>query len=125
MNAELKLHVAGKGRAKITLSLPADKARVFFEAIRSLLPLAGLEELPINSEGEKLISASEVFPDASPAKALRGLRVKEDITQAQLAERLGISQNKVSEMESGKRNISTKMAKKIGERFEIPYKIFL
>ena len=70
-------------------------------------------------------SAEEIFPDGSPAMALRGLRGKEDITQAELAARLGISQNMVSEMESGKRNISLKMAKRIGEKFKISYKCFL
>ena len=67
----------------------------------------------------------EVFPDGSPAMALRGLRGKEDITQAELAARLGISQNMVSDMESGKRNISLKMATRIGEEFKISYKCFL
>jgi DNA-binding XRE family transcriptional regulator len=76
-------------------------------------------------EGEAIFSSEEVFPDGSPAMALRGLRGKEDITQAELAARLGISQNMVSDMESGKRNISLKMAKRIGEEFKIPYKCFL
>jgi len=31
----------------------------------------------------------------------------------------------VSDMESGKRNISLKMAKRIGEEFKISYKCFL
>ncbi len=53
---------------------------------------------------------------------LRGLRVKEDITQVELAEKLGISQNMVSDMEA--ESISLKMAKRIGETFNIPYKVF-
>ena len=74
---------------------------------------------------EKWVSADEVFPDGSPAMALRGLRGKEDITQAELAARLGISQNMVSDMESGKRPISTKMAKRLGEEFGLSYRCFL
>ena len=73
----------------------------------------------------RCFSSEEAFPDGSPAMALRGLRGKEDITQVELAARLGISQNMVSDMESGKRNISLKMAKRIGEEFKIPYKCFL
>jgi len=57
--------------------------------------------------------------------ALRGLRVKEDITQAELAERLGISQNMVSSMESGKRSITAKMAKRIEKEYGVTYKAFL
>jgi len=79
----------------------------------------------VNEEGEELFSSEEVFPDGSPAMALRGLRGKEDITQEELAARLGISQNMVSDMESGKRNISLKMAKRIGEAFKISYRCFV
>jgi transcriptional regulator with XRE-family HTH domain len=57
--------------------------------------------------------------------ALRGLRGREDLTQAEFAERIGVSQNAISEMESGKRPISTKMAKRFGEVFNISYKVFL
>ena len=125
MNAEVRLVSGGDGRMEINLSIPAAKARVILDAISGMLPMAGLKVRRINSEGEEVVSASEVFADASPAKALRGLRVKEDITQVELAEKLGISQNMVSDMESGKRNISLKMAKRIGETFNIPYKAFL
>ena len=52
----------------------------------------------------------EVFPDAHPGKIVRGFRVREDITQEELAHRLGISQACVSEIESGKRPISHDMA---------------
>lgn len=125
MNAEVRLLSGGEGRMEINLSIPAAKARVILDAISGILPMAGLKVRRINSEGEEVVSSAEVFPDASPAKALRGLRVKEDITQAELAEKLAISQNMVSDMESGKRNISLKMAKRIGETFNLPYKIFL
>jgi DNA-binding XRE family transcriptional regulator len=95
------------------------------DAIRGVLSLTGHKVRRINDEGEELFSAKEVFPDGSPAMALRGLRGKEDITQAELAARLGISQNMISEMESGKRPITIKMAQRIGAEFKIAYKVFL
>ncbi len=70
-------------------------------------------------------SADEVFPDACPAMALRGFRGKMEWTQQELATRLGVSQHAISAMESGKRPISTKMVKRIGETFNMPYQIFL
>ncbi|MDR2892932.1 MAG: helix-turn-helix domain-containing protein [Deltaproteobacteria bacterium] len=126
MNAELRL-VPGLegGRTEINLSIPSAKARLVFNALRGILPMAGLKVRRVNEEGEELFTSEEVFPDGSPAMALCGLRGKEDITQTELATRLGISQNMVSDMESGKRNISLKMAKRIGEEFKIPYKCFL
>ena len=125
MNAEVRLLPSHEGRTEINLSIPTAKARVVFEALRGILPMAGLKVRRVNEDGEELFSSAEVFPDGSPAMALRGLRGKEDITQAELAARLGISQNMVSDMESGKRNISTNMAKRLAEEFKVPYKAFL
>jgi DNA-binding XRE family transcriptional regulator len=125
MNAEVRLIHGQIGRTEINLSVPSAKTRVILDALRGILPMAGLKMRRVNEEGEELFTSAEVFPDGTPAMALRGLRGKEDITQAELAARLGISQNMVSDMESGKRNISVKMAKRIGEEFKIAYKCFL
>lgn len=125
MQAEMRLHSDGEGQAVISLSVPASKATTVADAIKSVLTLAGHKVTRVNAEGEELVSAAEVFPDASPAKALRGLRSKEDLTQEELAGKLGISQNMVSDMESGKRAISLKMAKRIAEAFNVPYKLFV
>lgn len=134
MQAELRFHPGEAGQAVlnvkegqevISLTVPTGKARAVADAIRSVLSLAGHKVRRMSADGEEVISADEVFPDANPAMMLRGLRGKEGITQAELAERLGISQNMVSDMESGKRNISVKMAKRISEAFHVPYKLFL
>jgi plasmid maintenance system antidote protein VapI len=95
------------------------------DVIDGVLKLAGHTVRQINEDGEELYSAAEVFPEAHPGMALRGLRVKEDITQKELAERLGIKQHRVSEMEKGVRSISVDMAKRIGEAYNVSYKVFL
>ncbi len=125
MLAEMKLRSDEEGRGVIQLTVPPASIMKVAEVIRGVLTLAGHKVRRLNEEGEEWVTAEEVFPDASPAMALRGLRGKEDITQAELAARLGVSQNAISEMESGKRPISTKMAKRLGEEFNLPYKIFL
>jgi DNA-binding XRE family transcriptional regulator len=125
MNAELRLLQNEEGRTEICLSIPSAKSRAIVDAIRGILPLAGLKVRRINEEGDEVFSAKEVFPDGSPAMLLRGLRGKEGLTQAEMAARLGVSQNMVSDMESGRRPISLKMAKRIGEEFRTPYKGFL
>jgi predicted transcriptional regulator len=114
-----------EGQEVISLSVPAGKARTVADIIKGVLTLSGHKVRRINSEGEEVVSAAEAFPDAGPGKALRGLRVKEDITQLELAERLGVTQTMISEMESGRRAISLKMAKRIGEAFKVPYKLFV
>ncbi len=122
----------------ISLEVPTSLANFVISAIRGIFALAGHEISNYNeidfeeiakevekSKHEKGIPASEVFLDESPATLLRGLRGKEDITQIELAEKLGITQTMVSDMESGKRAISIKMAKRIEEVFNVSYKIFL
>jgi transcriptional regulator with XRE-family HTH domain len=74
---------------------------------------------------DRLYSVKEVFPDFGPAKLLRGFRGLEELTQKELAEKLGITQSRLSEMESGKRPISRKMAKKIGKLAKLPAKVFI
>ncbi len=125
MLAEMMLRSDEEGRGVIQLTVPSANTIKVAEAIRGVLSLAGHKVRRVNSEGEEVVSADEVFPDGCPAMALRGLRGKEDLTQAELAARLGVSQNAISEMESGKRPISTKMAKRLGEEFNLPYKVFL
>lgn len=125
MTTEMRLNSTADGMAEICLILPASEAVKAAEAIGSLLRFAGHDVHRIDAEGERLYTVEEVFPDASPAKILRGLRGKEDLTQAEFAERLGVAQHHVSEMENGKRGITLDMAKRIGETFNVPYKIFL
>ncbi len=125
MRTEIKLCPNEEGRGVIQLTVPASITMKVAEAIRGLLMLSGHEVRRINEAGDEWVTAEEVFPDGCPAMALRGLRTREDITQAEMAARIGVSQNAISEMESGKRPISINMAKRLSREFDIPYKVFL
>jgi DNA-binding XRE family transcriptional regulator len=125
MTIEISLHSAKNDKAVIHVQLPAEDAGSTAEAIRHLLTFSGKDVLWLNDEGERLLSVEEVFPDMSPARVLRGLRGKEELTQGEFAKRVAISQHHVSEMETGKRSITIEMAKRIGEAFNMSYKVFL
>lgn len=125
MNAELRVSPGHSGHMEINLSIPAGKVNAVVDAIGGILPLAGLKMRRINEEGEELFTSEEVFPDGSPAMALRGFRGKMEWTQQELATKLGTTQNCISDMESGKRPISKAMAVRIGKIFAISYKAFL
>jgi len=125
MSVEMTLQTIENDLAVINVQLPAKDAGKTAEAIRHLLAFGGHDVLWLNNAGERLLSVEEVFPDMSPAKVLRGLRGKEELTQAEFAERIGISQHHVSEMETGKRSITLDMAKRIGKVFSVSYKVFL
>jgi DNA-binding XRE family transcriptional regulator len=120
----MKMQTTG-ALTEISLTVPTEDARRLYNAINSILELAKSVERPRNEEGEELFTVDEVFPERHPGMLLRGLRTKEGITQAELAKSLGIKQHRVSEMEKGKRAISVDMAKRIGETYNISYKVFL
>lgn len=71
----------------------------------------------------------EAFPELTdeqlPGISLKGARVKEGITQEQLAEMTGIRQHHISEMENHKRPIGKKNALKFAKALSINYKVFL
>ncbi len=70
----------------------------------------------------------EAFPKFAGnevGSVLRGARLKEELTQVQLSERVGIPQRHISEMENGKRPIGKEMAKRLGAALNIGYKVFL
>lgn len=112
------------GNVKFTVTVPLDQAGMFRKVLRGLLEMAGLER-ETNEEGEELYTHEELFPEDCPAMRLRGLRVKEDITQQQLADALGITQSRVAEYETGARRISINMAKRISKAYGVHYKAFL
>ena len=79
----------------------------------------------MNEDGDELYAFEEVFPEAHPGLAVRGFRNRDGLIQEELAERLGVAQTRVSELESRKRRISISMAKRLSEVFDIPYRTFL
>lgn len=111
-------------QGEIMVNVPLEDIEKVREAIRGVLELAGHTVRYVNDEGETLHALEEVFPDAHPGRIVRGLRVKEDITQEELAQRLGIAQTRVSEIESGKRPISRNMAKRLAEAFNVSPRMF-
>lgn len=78
-----------------------------------------------SEHGDALYSIEEVYPDSTPGSRLRGLRHKEGVTQKDMADRLGVRQNHLSEMERGRRPITVDMAKRIADKFGTSYRIFV
>ena len=56
---------------------------------------------------------------------LRGLRYREDMTQVEFAERIGVSQSNLSAMENGRRSVGKAVARRVAEEFDIDYRLFL
>ncbi len=122
---ELTRRSITENSAELCLKVPAKDANAIAEAFMQFLKLAKYDVREINDEGEELIDFNDAFPEPSPAQLLRGARTREGLTQAELADALGIHKNNVSEMERGVRNISVDMAKRLADVLNTSYKHFL
>lgn len=112
------------GLTELRMVVPPDKADLIADALRSLLLFSG-QEIRITEEDEALYPVADLFPQIAPSMCLRGLRTREGLTQAELAEKLGVKQHHISEMENGKRPIGPEMAHRLEEAFGTSYKAFL
>ncbi len=79
-------------------------------------------------ENTDSIPASDISPelDSNPSGIyLRGIRLREDLTQKALAVVTGISRSNISAMEHGKRPIGRETAKKLATALNCDYRRFL
>jgi DNA-binding XRE family transcriptional regulator len=110
---------------EIMLKLPRVAAERINQMIQRTLISMGHAISHLNDEEDVRHGFGENSSEAPPGLILRGFRSRIKMTQIELAEKLRITQARVSEMESGKRSISVKMAKKLAQLFETSHKAFL
>ena len=113
------------GYAEFCIRVPQKNAARMYKALSSLLGLTNLPVREINENGEELFALDEIYPERHKGETVRGLRLREELTQAQLAERLGVKQHHISEIENGKRGISPDMARRLAEALGTEYQLFL
>jgi ribosome-binding protein aMBF1 (putative translation factor) len=112
----------------LTLARPGGKLTVFRISATVARKVEVLLEQAAGSE--ETIPAAVVSPILAdnvrrPGAMLRGSRYREEMTQAELAKRLGIRQSHLSEMENAKRPIGKEMAKRLAEILRCDYRVFL
>lgn len=79
---------------------------------------------------DKPVSADDVFAHINkkytkPGALLRGIRIRENLTQAEMAKKIKVTQSDVSQMENGTRSIGRKVAQRIEKIFDVNYRSFL
>lgn len=99
------------------LTVPKTKSEALRRHLESLLELMG--------DGEDEAIAFEPVGDVLPGPELKRLRLKNKITQKGLADALGTTQARISDMEQGVRPITPEQAQKCSELFGVSAKVFL
>lgn len=87
------------------------------------------ESLLHNTKSE-LIPADQAFKDLTDSYGragalLKGIRIREGLTQIEFARLIGTTQANLSSMEGGTRPIGKKKAKLLAEKFGVDYRYFL
>ena len=102
------------GDAVFTLRVPVRKADLVEAHLASLLGLMGLDRDP----GKPAI-------DEPPGVLLKRLRQQCRMTQKAVADLAGVTQSRISDMESGTRAIPPEAAKRRAEHFGVAISAFL
>ena len=110
------------------VSIGNENFKVPLETARAVLVLlkgsnGTNEEVVLSNESGFMQSLDSRY--GRPGVCLRGARVKEGLSQTELADKLGISQSNLSKMELGKRPIGKTMAKRIAAALRVDYRMFL
>jgi len=127
MQALVKMpHMLENGKMvefKITGNVPF----FYIDLTRRLFP--NIKE--IADEDEELIEISkskwfkEMEAKTTPGGSLRAMRTLREMKQTELAKKIGVNPQQISDMEKGRAPIGKKMAMKIGEALDFSYKLFL
>ena len=123
---EVPTRIAERVREALGALLPffGDKARIAEKDDGGVDIEAIIEEIEADDDGMRY-TVEEAFGKIEPGQVLRGLRVRENITQEEMAEALGVRRRQIAEMENGTRKISVAMAKRIAKAYPISHRVFL
>ena len=136
MLGHMKTHLTEKDaiKAKIKADLSAFKKSYLknfeIDDLSFIKELQDEFEYLLHHTDIEIISADEAFKNLTDryGKAgalLKGIRVREGLTQIEFAKLIGTSQANLSSMENGARPIGKNKAKLIAEKFGVDYRYFL
>jgi DNA-binding XRE family transcriptional regulator len=102
--------------------LPKEKLRVVEEALVYAAGLGPDERLISAEENKQLLKKLGLKGGITPANSLKAYRLRQNLTQEELARRADIPQSNISAMEKGTRPIGLKSAKKLAFILHCNYK---
>jgi DNA-binding transcriptional regulator YiaG len=128
MSAHTKKHPISARSSNATVYI-TDRHKTY--AIpRSIISKYVVDERPQRIEKKKTESLKTIFAklDEKYTKAgslLKGLRLREGLSQVKFAEKINVTQANLSNMENGRRSIGKNIAKRIEQIFGTNYRYFL
>lgn len=125
MSAHTKGHLTSKASYKVVVEMPGKVKKLTFVPAKHLEKLEAFLEKYGESDSipwEEL-AKDRIAKYKKSGLALRGARYRECLSQKDLAERTGISQENISKMENGQRPIGPKVAKKLAKVLRINFKL--
>jgi len=110
------------GKFRITGDVPV----FYIDLTRRLFPK--MKEEPLEDIAENIDDWDwwrEKTATITPGESLHALRTMREMKQVELAKKIGVSPQQISDMEKGRTPIGKKMAMRLGEALNMDYKHFL
>lgn len=127
MSGRMKTHHTEQKSCEVIVKMPGKKS------IHSYLPTAAIGKLEAflnkyseaDSVGWAVVAKDSIEKYGQFGMVLRGARFRENMTQKELAEKSGVSQENISRIENGKRSIGKKLAMKLAKSLKIDHELLL
>jgi DNA-binding XRE family transcriptional regulator len=111
------VQITVEGKRRSLFLVPQEKA----ESIESLLEEYRLDDfIPAN-----IVLRDVHVQYGKSGSVIRGFRIRDGLSQVELADKLGCPQSWISAWENGKRSLGKKMAQKLAKIFKTDYRVFL
>jgi DNA-binding XRE family transcriptional regulator len=105
--------------------LSKPKLRLVEDAIIYASKLSSADEVLSEAEHQKLMRAVTGKVELNSGDRLKAYRLREDLTQSDLAKRCGIPQANISAMEAGRRPVGVQTAKKLAKALGCDYRVLV
>ncbi len=105
--------------------LSKTQLRLIEKAVAYALEVGSQPELISARENERLLKKLGPKGGITPASSLKAYRLRQELTQQELAKKSGVSQANISAMEKGTRPIGLNVAKKLADVLRCDYRRLL
>lgn len=103
---------------KVSYSIPLSR----LEEVEAFLEKQCEEDSPVAWE---ILAKERIEKYKKTGLVLRGMRYRENFSQKKLAEKSGVTQNEISNIENGKRTVGKKVAEKLAKALNFDYRLLL